>query len=162
MNLTVIRHGSAQTHAARDRERALTAVGRDEARQVGVDVSKVAPPPELIISSPFVRAVQTAELVAAAIGYSGTIEIDRGLRPDCSASDVVARLATLTGLSSVMLVAHEPILSSLCEHILGISFGEGLRRAEAVGMTWAGPDVHHVGAAKLLWRIVPALMFREV
>jgi len=144
----LVRHGTAEAAARRDRERALTLEGRRESRELGERLSREGFAPELVITSPFVRAVQTAELVAAALGPLGPMRVSRALRPDCDAGGVVELLAALDGIERVMLVAHEPILSSTCAALTGHG-AVGLHRAEAVRLAWQPPLP---GNARVTWR----------
>jgi phosphohistidine phosphatase len=75
MKLYVMRHGPAEDHAdsGMDGDRALTANGRDRVRAVAALLVDLNEEPLSIITSPLVRAVQTAEVVA-----SVTVLGDRG------------------------------------------------------------------------------------
>jgi phosphohistidine phosphatase len=148
LDIVLVRHGTAEASARRDRERALTLEGRRESRALGERLSREGFAPELVIASPFVRAVQTAELVAAALGQVGPMRVSRALRPDCDAGGVVELLAALDGIERVMLVAHEPVLSSTCAALSG-NGGVGFRRAEAVWLAWQPPVP---GNARIRWR----------
>lgn len=150
MDVVLVRHGTAEAVARRDRERALTLEGRRESRELGERLSREGFAPELVIASPFVRAIQTAELVAAALGSVGPMRVSRALRPDCDAGGVVELLAAQVddGIERVMLVAHEPILSSTCAVLTGHGAG-GFQRAEAVRLTWQPPLA---GNARIVWR----------
>jgi phosphohistidine phosphatase len=148
LDVVLVRHGTAEAAARRDRERALTLEGRRESRELGERLSREGFTPELVIASPFVRAVQTAELLAAALGSVGAVRVSRALRPDCDAGGLVELLAALDGIERVMLVAHEPILSSTCAALTGHG-AVGFQRAEAVRLTWQPPLA---GNARIIWR----------
>jgi phosphohistidine phosphatase len=150
LDIVLVRHGTAEASAHRDRERALTLEGRRESRALGERLSVEGFAPELVIASPFVRALQTAELVAAALGQVGPMRVSRALRPDSAAEGVVKLLAALAddGIERVMLVAHEPILSSTCAALTGHG-AAGIQRAEAVRLAWQPPLP---GNARVRWR----------
>lgn len=142
MDVTVVRHGTAEDRAATDADRALTPVGRAEAGRAGERVASLNPPADLVISSPYLRARQTAEAVAGRVGLTGTVALDEALVPDAPASGVAALLARYPHHRHVVLVAHEPILSAVCALLTGKPVG-GLRRAEILSMrNNAGTDVH--------------------
>jgi phosphohistidine phosphatase len=153
MNVTLVRHGTADERAHRDRERGLTLAGRQEVRALGEMLRGAIPMPELMLCSPFVRAVQTAELLATGLAYPGVLRIERGLCPDCAPPGIVELLVALgTGqspaITDVVLVAHEPILSAVCHLLLGQPV-PGLHRAEAVCLSWFP---RAPGSAQLLWQ----------
>src|SRR6185503_19265385 len=69
--LYLLRHGHAETKAKQpDRERNLDAEGRGEAERTGEKLKKVELLPQLIISSNYNRAYQTAEIAAKALDYN--------------------------------------------------------------------------------------------
>lgn len=133
MDVTVIRHGTAEDRAPTDAERALTPVGRAEAERAGQRLAGLDPPPDAVVSSPYLRALQTAELVAGHVGLGGTLTTDERLVPDAAPAGVLRLLSRYAGHRHVVLVAHEPILSSACALLTGQSV-PGLRRAEILSM----------------------------
>jgi phosphohistidine phosphatase len=151
MDLTVIRHGTAEDRASRDADRPLTSAGREEARQAGARLAQLASPPDLIIASPYARALETARLVARALGYPGEVTVDPALTPDASPEGVRALLAGLGHHDHVLLVAHEPLLSATCALLLGIAFPP-LGRAEIVGMRRPGAEDPRSGHFTLRFR----------
>jgi phosphohistidine phosphatase len=109
----LIRHADAVEEGPRlgDDQRYLTSVGRQVSRAVGTALRAAAIELDLILTSPLVRAVQTAELVAGAMDHLGVIEaaswLGTGVHPRVAAEDLAGR----TG--SIALVGHEPHLSAL-------------------------------------------------
>ncbi len=73
--------------------------------------------PDLILCSPLPRAAQTAELLAQAIDYIGVIRSLRSLEP--AAQPRVAAAAIMEAGGSVLVVSHEPAISSLGAFLLG-------------------------------------------
>jgi phosphohistidine phosphatase SixA len=78
-----------------------------------------------------VRAVQTAELVAAGLQLPIVVEALLALAPGESARAVVAAVQALPPSSKVVLVGHEPGLSGIGALLLGTELG-ALAKAEAV------------------------------
>jgi phosphohistidine phosphatase len=114
----LIRHAPAvaETIELRDPNRHLTADGRAQACALGERLRWYDCTPTHIWSSPLVRAVQTAELVAAGMHCTRSIEIMPALAPEGGAREVVAALQALkaaTPDAAVMLVGHEPSLSGI-------------------------------------------------
>lgn len=88
-----------------------------------------------IVTSPLVRAVQTAELVAASIGHRREIRALHALRSESPSERGVDELQAL-GHGVVLAVTHEPIVSSMSARILGESssgFGSGFHPSEIRG-----------------------------
>jgi phosphohistidine phosphatase len=150
VRVTLIRHAEAGDDAPRDESRALTVRGRADARRLGRALARRGIRFSLIVTSPLVRAVQTAEIVAAAVGYRGRMPASDLLEPEAAASEVVAFLGKLADERSVALVAHEPILSAVAAALTHKMRYPALRKAEALRIRLAeGPGA--VGS--LRWRV---------
>jgi phosphohistidine phosphatase len=95
----------------------LSAKGREGARILGRLLREHRVEPDCILASPLPRAVQTAELLAQALDYIGVVTSLRCLEPSSqprvAASEIMAR-----GVS-VLVVSHEPAISSLGAYLLG-------------------------------------------
>lgn len=129
----LIRHApaAAETLQLADPARPLTREGRVQAKQLGEKLRWYDTALTHVFASPLVRAVQTAELVVAGIEDAPHVDILPPLAPDGSAREVLAALKALPASASVMLVAHEPGLSSIGGLLVGdASFG-ALDKTEA-------------------------------
>jgi len=117
MHLYILRHADADTEAPSDAERALSEKGEDQAARVARFCEKNGIKPAAILASPLRRAQQTGKLVAEKLG----VELVTAPWLACGAkhATVLAELAGRRKLASVMLVGHEPDLSSLVTHLLG-------------------------------------------
>lgn len=119
MQLFLLRHGKAEPHGHRnDFDRALVERGFKQARQAGGLLRETGGLPELVLTSPLVRAKQTAETFCEAAGIDGPIVqpwIASGMRPETA----LAELRAFTEFRRVMLVGHEPDLSNLIHWICG-------------------------------------------
>jgi phosphohistidine phosphatase len=154
MRITLIRHGDAGEDAPRDEERSLTKTGRAEVQRVGEALERAGVHFGAVIASPLVRAVQTAEMTAAAVGYRGRVVVSDRLIPDAFPAGVLSLLSTLAnaGKKSIALVAHEPVLSRVAAMLLHIGRFPPLRKAEAVRIRLAD-GAEQAGAFR--WRIDP-------
>jgi phosphohistidine phosphatase len=158
VRLTLIRHGEAGDDAPRDEQRSLTLRGRASVARVARALRRRGGDFTVVASSPLVRAVQTAEIIAAGVGYGGRVIVTETLVPEGRVSRAVAWLQTLEGEDSVALVAHEPILSSLAGALLGVDRYPALRKAEALRLRLPdGPSK----PGELRWRIDPETGERE-
>ena len=158
MRVTLIRHGEAGDDAPRDELRSLTLRGRSSVARVGRSLRRRGGDFTLIVSSPYVRALQTAEIIAANVGYAGRLLVNEALVPEGRISRVVSWLTTIAGEDSVALVAHEPILSALAGALLGVDRFPSLRKGEALRLRLPeGPGQR----GELRWRIDPETGSRE-
>ena len=119
MQIYLVRHGDAvpEEDAGSDRDRWLSARGREAARVLARLLREQRVEPDTIISSPLPRAVQTAELIAQGLDYLAPIVSLRALEP--SAQPRVAAGALGTFGMSVLVVGHEPSISALGAFLLG-------------------------------------------
>jgi phosphohistidine phosphatase len=128
----LIRHAQAvdETVAIKDLARPLTGHGRDQARRLGERLRRYDCKPARVLTSPIMRAVQTAELVVAALQLPLVVDVEPALAPGASARAVVAGLAAAG--DSVVLFGHEPGLSDVATLLVGDPDVRALARAEAV------------------------------
>jgi phosphohistidine phosphatase len=146
MKLYVMRHGPAEQAAESgvDGDRALTASGRERVRDVARALVDAQEAPLNLVTSPLVRAVQTAEIVAmvATIGdREGTVWARREMAPGGAGVQLALRLAS-EGRRRMMLVGHEPDLSGLVATLLGAPFERPFEKAMVVGLQ-ISPDHGH-------------------
>ena len=154
MRITLIRHAEAGDDAPRDEARALTARGRQDARRMGRGLARRKVDFTLIVTSPLVRAVQTAEIVAAMVAYRDRILVTDALVPEAPVSHVIAFLTSASrdpeAVSSVALVAHEPILSAVAAELTGRPRHPPLKKAEALRIRMSdGPE----SKGTVRWRV---------
>ena len=123
MQLYVLRHGIADDEApsGRDSDRALTQEGRKRLREVLRVAEKADVLPNLIITSPFVRAVQTAEVAVDVLGYAEDLVRADALVPSSDPFAVWEEVRAYQGYEQVMLVGHEPLLSRVIAFLLNSS-----------------------------------------
>jgi phosphohistidine phosphatase len=121
MELYLVRHGIAEDHSpsGRDQDRRLTEEGRDKLRKVLKRAASAGVEPALIISSPYKRAVETAELAAAELDYKGEILRVGSLAPDSSPPSVWSEIREHRDEPSILLAGHEPLFSSTVAWLLG-------------------------------------------
>ena len=136
MKFSLMRHGPAEDHAdsGMDSDRALSAPGRERVRLVAELLRSLEEEPLHIITSPLVRAVQTAEIVALVTGLGdrgGRVEVRRELAPGGGGAALVRKLAH-QGQRRVCLVGHEPDLSLTASTLLG-AFERAFDKAMVVG-----------------------------
>jgi phosphohistidine phosphatase len=117
--LYLLRHahaGNAGNWSGPDSERPLSAKGRRQATNLGSFLAERGFTPDSIVASPKIRARQTAELVADALGIA--IAIDERLAGALD-MDMVTSLIDGVGGTSVVLVGHDPDFSDLASELVG-------------------------------------------
>jgi phosphohistidine phosphatase len=131
VDVFLVRHAEAidETLELRDPMRHLTAHGREQARALGDRMRWHDCTPIQIWSSPLVRAVQTAELLATGLETNVAVEVAPLLAPGEDARAIINALKALTG--DVVLVGHEPGMSALATLLIGKDVGT-IAKAEAI------------------------------
>ncbi|MBI4343150.1 MAG: phosphohistidine phosphatase SixA [Candidatus Omnitrophica bacterium] len=124
MRLYLMRHATAVPRgtpgALRDAQRALTDAGREEARCVGQGLRRLKLEIGLIVTSPYVRAAQTAEEVARALGVRAPVRELDALRSEVEPRETSVALRGFAGHERLLCVGHEPHLSAwLSELVAG-------------------------------------------
>lgn len=126
MELYILRHGEAGNRlpaGGRDSERGLTVVGKDEVEEIAEALAELDVKVDFIATSPLKRASQTAGIVAKTMKIKkGKLEQWDELKPEGKRSELYQKLAQFREESSVLVVGHEPYLSTM---ISEIAFGNG-------------------------------------
>ncbi len=112
MALHLLRHADAVPESSElaDESRYLSARGREQAAVLGATLVRLGFVPTAVVSSPLVRAVQTAELLVRGCAPKLVVSIDEGLAPQRSLRRLLAGLGAYDG---AILVGHEPSISAL-------------------------------------------------
>jgi phosphohistidine phosphatase len=113
IELLVVRHAIAfERDASRwrdDRKRPLTPEGRRRFRRAAEGLARLVEQPARVLTSPLVRAVETAQILANAIGWPKAVECAE-LAPQCTPARTLERLRTEQA-ERLAIVGHEPHLS---------------------------------------------------
>ena len=127
MRLGILRHADAVRVGGLvrdDADRPLSPLGREQARRSGALMRSAGLRFDHLFTSPLMRAVQTAEIVAAALAHAGTVEALPLLAShDGWRDDLDGLLGDLSrhGRVDVLLVGHNPDLSELAASLLHLS-----------------------------------------
>ncbi|MBI2393443.1 MAG: phosphohistidine phosphatase SixA [Deltaproteobacteria bacterium] len=135
MKLYVMRHGPAEDNASDglDSSRALTVPGRERVRNVARVLVQMGEAPRAIVSSPLVRSLQTAEIVATSVGLETAVEANRALAPRGHAHDMVRAFAAQSR-KRLMVVGHEPDVSLLVAQLLDEGLPHGFMKGMVVAI----------------------------
>jgi phosphohistidine phosphatase len=163
MNIYVLRHGIAvelgTAGFTKDAERPLTPEGERKLRQIAAAMDALELSFDLVLSSPYVRARQTAECVAAALKARKRLELADCLKPSGSTTKLVDLLNRLKPVpESVLLVGHEPYLSELISLLVSgkDSFAVIMKKGGLCKLSTE--SLQHGRCATLEWLLTPKQM----
>jgi phosphohistidine phosphatase len=119
MRVYILRHGTATPRqlGIADAGRKLTAAGKKEVRQVVRQARAAGVSPELILSSPLLRAKETAAIAKETFKCNEILET-RGLLPDIPPPQIWREIRAHRKAQELLLVGHEPQLSRLAAFLL--------------------------------------------
>ena len=115
MDLYILRHGKAEPYGQgypSDHLRPLTKKGRKRTKRSVKGMKAADVNVDLIVSSPVLRARQTAEIVHKGLGLKKPIEFSDSLASG-SVREIMSAIQAYHSFDGVMLVGHEPALSEL-------------------------------------------------
>jgi phosphohistidine phosphatase len=117
MLLHIVRHGIAIDREDPDcppeNERYLTEEGLKRTREVGRGLRKIGVTVDRVLTSPLVRARQTAEIIAEELGVTAPLTVTAALSPGFTIAELGEALMKIDRADSIMIVGHEPDLSEL-------------------------------------------------
>jgi len=158
MQIYLLRHGIAEDGkpGRPDSERALTEEGRDKLRRVLKRARSAGVEPTVILSSPYKRALETAEVAAAELGYKGKIVRVNALVPEGMPAEVWEEIRARRGEDALLLASHEPLMSSMAAFLLeSPSLQVDMKKAAIVRVDCDSAGTHPRGVLK--WMLTPAL-----
>jgi phosphohistidine phosphatase len=163
MNLYIIRHAIAVDEGTdgyeSDSERPLTDKGRKKMRQIARGLCNLGVEFDLILSSPYVRARETAEILAEVFKMKKKITFTENLIPLGNPELLIGEINESYSVDSIALVGHEPHLSTL----VGILVAENAKldiTLKKGGVCYlSADDLHHNDhRATLEWLLTPGIL----
>ncbi|MES2997074.1 MAG: histidine phosphatase family protein [Verrucomicrobiota bacterium] len=155
MQLLLIRHGKAgDSHPDGDFARPLVAAGHAQARAIAGLLASTDELPDICLTSPLVRAMQTAETFCTTAGLPGPIIqpwLASGLHPETALAELVA----FREYNRVAIFGHEPDFSSFIEWTLGVHGGSIEMKKSAAACLVIHPPSRH---SSLRFLVPPALV----
>lgn len=165
MQIYLLRHAIASPRSPErrsdDRNRPLTAEGRKKMRSAAQGMRSLGPTFDLVLSSPLVRCQQTARIVVAQFRRRPTFRCLASLAPGSPLPELIRQLSQLPPSSTVLLVGHEPGLSSLASLLIAgpgtqppfVFKKGGLCRIEF-------PGTPQPGTGRLVYLLTPRILRR--
>jgi phosphohistidine phosphatase len=154
MKLFFVRHAEALDRSAAipDEMRYLTSEGRGTFRKTARTMLKQGVEPSLILTSPLIRAVQTAEILAETLVFFGPLLLRNELSPGFDMQKLQALLDEFQSADEVVFVGHEPDLSGLITTLLALPDGLELKKGAAVKLKADPKDLQNSTSFK--WYVV--------
>ncbi|NTV02341.1 MAG: phosphohistidine phosphatase [Chlorobiaceae bacterium] len=155
----LVRHANAGWSNANlpDVERTLSGQGRLEAGEVAARLAEKGARPEIIISSPAVRTLETAEIFGEVIGFGTDLVTEE---PEIYSGDVAMMVGIVAKLpqecESIMLFGHNPTISMYGSWLSGKTLGQmdtcGVLRLDLPVKHWSDAKQ---GRASTAWYLCP-------
>jgi phosphohistidine phosphatase len=163
MNLYILRHGIAVEPGtpgyAKDADRPLTPEGERKLLQIAEAMEALDLTFDLILSSPYLRARQTAEIVAEALKARKKLEFSDSLVPGGNTKKLVELLNRLQPPpENVLLVGHEPYLSGLVSLLVSGEATLAVVMKKGGLCKLATESLKHGRCAALEWLLTPKQM----
>ncbi len=153
IDLYLVRHahaGNPANWAASDDVRPLTGKGLRQATRLADFLAAAAVKPDVLLTSPKLRALQTAEVLSAALGCE--TRLDERLAQGLGLDGLRAIIGEAGAASSLMLVGHDPDLSDLAGMLTGTAIA--LRKGTLVRIE-VEREALSPGSGTLRWLIPP-------
>ena len=161
MQLYIVRHGIAidreDSKSPPEDERYLTEEGMEKAKQVAKGVAALGISADLLVSSPYVRAMQTAEIFAGALEYAKQkISKSEGLLPGAEPGAFFRELAKQKDASSVFCFGHAPHVDELLATAVGVK--HPITEMKKAGVALVELKRVSPPSGQLIWLITPKLL----
>jgi phosphohistidine phosphatase len=157
--LYLVRHGLAEERGDAwpdDTKRPLSAEGMSRMRRAARGLARIGIGLDLVLTSPLVRARQTAEILAGALEPRPSLVTIDSLAPEGVYTTLVADLEKHARKTRIALVGHEPGIGELAARLIGsrhsIEFKKGaVCRVDVDGIPPSGPG-------DLRWLLTPKIL----
>lgn len=137
MKVFLVRHGDADAEIPEglgDEARALTAKARQVLVQHFSALAKRMEAVDLVLTSPLVRTVQTAQILSLQLDREGPLRAHRSLLPDMPVGALESVLNEHVG-ENLVLVGHQPSMGAMAAHLLGMqSFPKPVNPGTVIGL----------------------------
>ena len=158
MNLYFLRHAKAHARGPKfrpDSKRPLTREGEKKMREVARGMKKLDLTFDLILTSPYARALRTAEILAE-VYRSKKLFATSHLRAEAGTSEIIQEInENFASLKNLVLVGHEPHMSGLISVLLTGSPDTAIELKKAGLCFLSVKDPRHGKCATLEWLLNP-------
>ena len=157
--LYFIRHGLAEERGDAwpdDSKRPLTDEGMSRIRKAARGLARIGVTIEVVLTSPLVRARQTAEQLAAGLDPRPSMVNVDSLAPDGSYAAVIADLEKHGRKCRIALVGHEPMIGELAARFIGSRHPIEFRKGAVCRIDLE--DLPPAGPGELRWYLTPKIL----
>jgi phosphohistidine phosphatase len=158
MDLYIIRHAIAVDEYEDDSQRPLSDKGKKKMRQIAKGLRTLGVDFDLILSSPYVRAKETAEILADVFKTKADVAFSENLVPMGDPDLLIAEMNEKYSANSVALVGHEPHLTALIGLLVSESANLDMTLKKGGVCRLSADDLHHSRKATLEWLITPGIL----
>jgi len=153
MRIFLVRHADSVDRVGMmpDAARYLSARGRVSFRDMAVRFRETGARPVHILTSPLVRAVQTAEILSEALRYEGAVVVAPQLAPGFDEEGLNAILDECPGADQVALIGHEPDLGRVLTRMLSLPRDQAMRKGSIAALDV--PDAGKRLRANFVWML---------
>jgi phosphohistidine phosphatase len=122
MNIYLIRHSDSEgiSKGFKDSERKLTPDGELKMRNASLFWKNIIPEFDYIISSPYLRALQTAKIIASVYNHKKEILIDKRLGCGSETENLIEILNSFQS-GDIAIVGHQPDLSNHLSRLVSVA-----------------------------------------
>lgn len=160
--LYIMRHGIAVERGATgftdDSKRPLTPEGAKKMQEIARGLMRLGLELDWIVSSPLVRALETAKIVTEELACGAPLDTCDELRPGGSAESLIAFLAKHAERKRVLVTGHEPDLSELAGRLLGAGRRVNLALKKGGCCLIAFDEFPPKSPGRLVWWLTPRIM----
>jgi len=162
MNLYLMRHAIAEERDSSlypdDSQRPLSAPGRRKMVKIASGLKELGLGFDLILSSPYLRARETAEVMAKRFGLKDHLIFTDHLSPLGHADQLIAEIREQHNVKHLLLVGHEPTLSSLASMLLAGNGSVEITMKKGGLCCLSTADLHYAQCAALEYLLTPGQM----
>jgi len=160
MRLYLVRHAIAEDRTSGyedDSLRPLTEKGREKMGKIASGLRKLGVTPDLIVSSPYVRASQTASILAKVLKYKEELIYSDSLVPMGEPDDMIGEINEKYPVDELMLVGHEPSMSLLASVLLAGDLDISINFKKGSVCCLSVDNLRYDRKAVLEWLVAPKI-----
>jgi phosphohistidine phosphatase len=162
MNLYIVRHAIAVPRGTPgyddDSQRPLTDAGRKKMKKIAQGLNQLRLEFDVILTSPYVRAHDTAKILAKEFGMKNKVGLSDNLIPPGNFENLVNEIHDKYDVTNLAVVGHEPMLSSLISWLATGNTDMKVTLKKGGVAYLLADNLYQDGRATLQWLLSPSQM----
>ena len=162
MNLYIVRHAIAVQRGTPgyddDSQRPLTDAGRKKMKKIVSGLNQLGLEFDAILSSRYLRASDTAKILAKEFDAQDTVAFSDNLIPPGNFENLINEIHDKYNVNNLALVGHEPMLSSLISWLTTGNTDMKVKLKKGGVAYLLADNLYQDGRAELQWLLTPSLM----